>query len=82
MKKYKVIDEMRKWDQEIFTGTVDDLKDFINKQLKSENLISENEIDLIEEVMNFNDFEKIIDKLEYNSLHLFGDCCKLKIEEK
>lgn len=85
MVKYKVIDEMRKDDKEIFTGTVEDLKNFIKKQvkdLKFENLISENEIELIEEVLKFDDFEKIIDKLEYNNFHLFGDCCKLQIEEK
>lgn len=34
MKKFKVIDDMRKDDKEIFTGTVEDLKEFIKKKQK------------------------------------------------
>lgn len=85
MKKYRILDEIRKDDKEIFFGTIEDLKKFIIaniEEMKKEGTISENELKVIEDILQLNNFEEIVERIEYYNLNLFGDCCKLVIEEE
>lgn len=85
MKKYRILDEIRKDDKEIFFGTIEDLKKFIIaniEEMKKEGTISENELEVIEDILQLNNFEEIVERMEYYNLNLFGDCCKLVVEEE
>lgn len=77
MEKYRVIDTMRTDDMEVFSGTVEELKEYIKWYFQEE----EEKPEGYNEALEAKTFGEVMDCIQWHNLYIFGDAAKIEIEE-